>query len=96
MIGSTKRLVTGERRSGTTLLANQPNAIEGLTVGRGLLHIAKLSRAIAVSTFVASLTHGLENIPVRHFEVAVIELIIKLRQSAELLSSLTQSVRSRV
>lgn len=96
MIGSTKRLVTGERRSGTTLLANLLNAIEGLTVGRGLLHIARLSRAIAVNTCVASLTHGLENAPVRRFEGVATEPVIKHRQSVELLSLLTQGVRSEV
>jgi hypothetical protein len=39
-------MITGERRSGTTLIANFLNAQEGISIFRDFLHIARLQKAL--------------------------------------------------
>lgn len=40
-------MITGERRSGTTLIANFLNAQEGITIFRDFLHIARLQKSLS-------------------------------------------------
>lgn len=43
---TTKILITGERRSGTTLVANFLNAQEGFTIYRDFLHVERLQKSL--------------------------------------------------
>lgn len=72
MNGTTKLLVTGERRSGTTLLANLLNAAEQITVYRDFLHIARLARAIDVDSLDVPLTLSQKKALIHYFETAEI------------------------
>ena len=55
-INITKLLITGERRSGTTLVANLLNAQERITVYRDFLNIDRLKRRMAIASLVDSLS----------------------------------------
>jgi len=67
MTGLTKLLVTGERRSGTTLLANLLNAGHHITVYRDFLHIARLQRFVRAGSLIEPLTAKQKQALVAHF-----------------------------
>jgi hypothetical protein len=61
-------MVTGERRSGTTLLANLLNANDQITVYRDFLHIARLQQLVAAPALGDPLTQAQKDRLIAHFD----------------------------
>lgn len=74
MTHPTRLLVTGERRSGTTLLANLLNAADQITVYRDFMHIARLPRVIGAASLVAPLTGSQKQALIRHLQREAVTL----------------------
>lgn len=85
----TKVLVTGEPRSGTTLVANLLNAQDKVTIYRDFLHIARLREKSGAASLTVELTDDQKAIALRLFnEVDNVRLGIDVDVKTEDLSTL--------